>query len=103
MAIAKKIEEFLINLKNTWKKLPPKEKVGIILDLTCSIGSGLMSTKMANMLTKDSGLIEKLCVRTTMTGLGVVAGDISSKAIRENFTQTMDVINEAKKEANANE
>ena len=72
-------------IATTWKSMTATEKIGLVLDVVCSIGGGLAAATAGKALTAGAGKIEKVCVRTTFAGLGIVAGDAASHALQENY------------------
>jgi hypothetical protein len=72
-----------------WQSLPLNEKIGLILDAVCGVGCSAVTTAAAKKWTEGSNLLTKVCVRTGMAGLGLAAGDISSKALKESYSEPL--------------
>ena len=72
-------------IRNTWKSMSTKDRIGLILDVVCSIGGGFAAATVGKALTNGSGKIEKICVRTMMAGAGIVVGDKASEALKRDY------------------
>lgn len=97
---------FLKKLADTWKAMTPKQKIDIILEVVASAGCGIIGIAAGNKLSEGRNIVEKICIKTATTGLGLAAADISHKALMEGYgTPVADLVEDikAKKEAVANE
>ena len=100
---------FIDKLKIGWKSMSTEEKIGTIIDVICGVGSTSIGMTVGNKLSEGKGIIGKICIKTTCLGLGYAGGDISSKALRNQYAAPLGVIidkmkakNDEKKEEDAN-
>ena len=77
---------FFDRLKLSWKRMSTAEKIGLVIDAICGSGSVLMGMTVSRKLCEDTkSVVSKVCIKTTVAGLSIAAGDISAKALRENY------------------
>lgn len=72
-------------LRMSWKAMTTEEKVGLVVDILCGVGSTSMGIVAGNKMSEGRGVLEGICIRTTTTGLALYGGEIASKALRENY------------------
>ena len=75
----------LRKLRSGWKKLETVEKVGLVIDILCGVGSASMSIIAGNKMSEGRGIVERICIKTTMAGLGLAGGEIAGNALKENY------------------
>ena len=72
-----------------WKDMPTVDKVNMIIDAICGLGSSLASVKVGKELTKDSGIVEKICVRTAITGAGMAIGKMGANELKNEYGKSV--------------
>ena len=72
---------FISDLHSKWKSLPASQKAKIIIEGLCDIGSCFLVQTMTRNFYKanNCGLIKRMTIGTTATGLGMWAGAVASK------------------------
>ena len=96
---------------NNWKLMSTSEKIAIALDVVCGAGTSIMGMKASKHYCEGCSKIAKVCVNTTILGIGIAAGDIASKALYDSYGrrigEKLDAakkqVAEKEKEAAANE
>ena len=73
---------FFKELQNGWKAMNRYEKINFIIDLVCRTGASITGMTVGKALTKDTGKVQTICVRTFTTGLGMAAGKAASKELQ---------------------
>ena len=93
-------------MKAGWQAKTTAEKINMVLDLICSIGTGAISIAAGKNLSEGHNPISRACIRISCAGLGMAAGDIASKTLQENYgkpaAMIIDKIKENKKEEQTN-
>ena len=62
-----------------------EEKIGMIFEVIGNIGCTCIGLSAGKKLSEGKTLLERICIKTATTGLSLYAGDISSKALKENY------------------
>lgn len=77
-----KIKTFFTTLKAGWKAATLAEKLTMVTDVICGIGSGAIGTGVAKIVNSHStSKVEKVCVDITCLGLGWAMGETAKNAI----------------------
>lgn len=75
----------LNKMRTAWKSKTTVEKINLILDVISGLGCGMGAAIIGDKLCEGRTVVEKVCVKTAVTGLGLVAYDVSSRALKENY------------------
>ena len=76
---------FLKKMVLIWKAAPVESKVEAVLSLVCDIGTGLAANDISKRIGKDHSLPGRLLIGAGLTGLGIAAGNVASKALNESY------------------
>ena len=90
---------FFKALASGWKEASTIQKVNLVVDILCRVGAGFAGNRVGNMLTKDAGKVETICVKTFTTGMGLYLGGKAGDALILPETKKPE---EEKKEEQAN-
>lgn len=77
----------LNRLSAAWKSKTPTEKIEIVLDILTMIGGGIIGDSKGREWSQGHGRLGQMCIRVTSAGLGMAAGDIASKQLKENWAK----------------
>ena len=75
----------LKQIRLAWKKMDTLEKIGLVVDAVVGVGSGAASMVATAKLTEGRNVVEKICIGTAMSGLGLAAADVASDALKKNY------------------
>ena len=76
---------FLKKMVLIWKAAPVESKVEAVLSLVCDIGTGLAANDISKRIGKDHSLPGRILIGAGLTGLGIAAGNVASKALNESY------------------
>ena len=93
----------LKKLRLTWKSMSTKDKIGLVIDLISGAGCGIGGMIVGSRLSEGRNPLERICIKTATAGLGLVAGEVSSKALKENYGEPVAVLIERVKAKSAEE
>ena len=74
-------------LKEAWKEKTVEEKVGFFFDIVATIGGGLIGTDLGKKFSEGHHPIAGFFIKITTAGLGMAAGDLSAKKLRESYAE----------------
>ena len=63
-----------------WKKASTADKINFVLDILCGFGSAAIGGVLTKKLAPNLNKVERVCASITMSGLGMAAGNVASKA-----------------------
>lgn len=78
MAIIKEI-------KAAWKAASTEEKVGIVFDILCGAGAGILINDAEKALAPGHNRFERVMINITVAGGILAAAEAGSKALQENY------------------
>lgn len=76
---------FFGKLKLTWKTMSTKDRIDLIIDIISGAGCGIGGMIAGDKLSAGRNRVERICIKTATAGLGLAAGDVSSRALKENY------------------
>ena len=79
----------LKNLYLKWKVKTTTEKIACVLDILTMVGGGLIGADAGKKASQGHTVLGQICIRATTAGLGMAAGDIACKALREAYAETI--------------
>ena len=86
----------LSNIVKTWKSYSTEKKIGVIVDIVCGIGSGLLSTQVSKKAGEGHRLPARICIGTVVTGATLYAADKASEELMKEYgtplSKTIDAI-----------
>ena len=75
----------LKKMAENWKAMTLAQKIDLVIDVVSGAGCALCGIVAGNKLSKGHNIVEKICIKTATTGLGLAAADVSAKALKENY------------------
>ena len=75
----------LKKLTTTWKAMTLSQKISLVLDIVSGAGCAMTGITVGNKLSEGKNIVEKICIRTATTGLGLAAAEVSHKALMQNY------------------
>ena len=72
-------------LRMSWKAMTIEEKIGLVVDIMCGVGSTSMGIVAGNKMSEGRSVVEQICIKTTTAGLAIYGGELASKALKENY------------------
>lgn len=68
-----------------WKAASTADKVHIILDILCGMGTGILIYDVTAMLAPGHNKLEKALITITTSGLGLAAGNVAANTLHESY------------------
>ena len=72
-------------LKLAWKTMTTKDKIDLFIDIISGAGCAIGGMVVGDKLSEGRNRLERVCIKTATAGLGLAAGDVSSKALKDNY------------------
>ena len=72
-------------LKLKWDSMTTKQKIDMIIDVMTGAGCGFSSVIAGKKLSEGRGIVEKICIRTAVSGLGLAASKVSASELKEAY------------------
>ena len=87
-------------MKLKWMTMTTKQKIDLVIDVITGAGAGIGGVIAGNKLSEGRNIIERVCIKTVTSGLGLAAGKVSSKELKEAYGDPIaNIIDKAKARA----